>query len=230
MIVLTREPGEAAKLAEGAPGLQRRYGMPIDPRPYPRAASSEPACRAVVAARLHAPEHADALLRRIRVRVMQHGLIDDPALIDAAAADAGLEPATLSALCASEGVTAALEADAAAARDPLPAARALDHKLGGPPDERRYTAPSYVIDGVALPGFTPVEAHEAVIANRAPDLPRRPKPESVQQLLDWAREPLATAEVALILQLDLEQARDALRPVARFEPAGADGYWTRDPS
>ena len=31
MIVLTLEPGEAEKLAEGAPGLQRKYGMPIDP-------------------------------------------------------------------------------------------------------------------------------------------------------------------------------------------------------
>jgi 2-hydroxychromene-2-carboxylate isomerase len=229
MIVLTREPGEADKLAEGAPNLQRRYGMPIDPRPYARPASSEPACRTVVAARLHAPEHADALLRRLRVRVMQHGLLDDPALIDAAAADVGLDPATLSARCATEEVTAALEADAAAARDPLRAARALDHKLGGPPDQRRYTAPSYVIDGVAIPGFTPVEAHEAVIANRAPDLPRRPKPDSAEELLDWASEPLATAEVALIMQLDLEQARDALRPIARYERAGADGYWTRRP-
>ena len=43
MIVLTREPGEAEKLAEGAPGLQRRYGMPIDPRPYARPASCKPA-------------------------------------------------------------------------------------------------------------------------------------------------------------------------------------------
>src|SRR6478609_9727894 len=61
MIVLTLEPGEAEKLAEGAPTLQRRHGMPIDPAPYPRPASSEPACRAVVAARLEAgPEAADA--------------------------------------------------------------------------------------------------------------------------------------------------------------------------
>src|ERR671932_1398677 len=58
MIVLTREPGEAEKLAEGAPGLQGRYGMPIDPKPYPRPASSEPACLAVVATRLHRPELA----------------------------------------------------------------------------------------------------------------------------------------------------------------------------
>ena len=69
MIVLTLEPGEAEKLAEGAPGLQRRYGMPIDPAPYARPASSEPACRAVVAARLHAPAAEEPLLRRLRVRV-----------------------------------------------------------------------------------------------------------------------------------------------------------------
>ena len=40
MIVVTREAGEAEKLAEGAPGLQRKFGMPIDPAPYPRPASS----------------------------------------------------------------------------------------------------------------------------------------------------------------------------------------------
>jgi hypothetical protein len=31
MIVLTLEPGEAERLAEGASRLQRTYGMPIDP-------------------------------------------------------------------------------------------------------------------------------------------------------------------------------------------------------
>jgi predicted DsbA family dithiol-disulfide isomerase len=226
MIVLTREAGEAEKLAEGAPGLQRRYGMPIDPRPYPRPASSEPACRAVVAARLHAPDRADALLRALRVRVMQNGLVDDPALIEAAAADAGLDPPALARWCATGEVGAALEADAAAARDPSPAARALDHKLGGPPGQRRYTAPSYLIDGVAIPGFNPVDAYETTIANRAPDLPRRPRPESVEALLAWAGEPLATAEVALAMGMDLDKARATLGPVARWQPAGADGYWT----
>jgi predicted DsbA family dithiol-disulfide isomerase len=226
MIVLTREPGEAAKLAEGAPGLQRRYGMPIDPRPYPREAASEPACRAFVAARLHAPERADALLRRLRVRVMQRGLLDDPALIAAAATDAGLDPAALATWVATVEVAAALEADAAAARDPAPAARALDHKLGGPREQRRYTAPSYLVDGRVIPGFHPIEAYETVIANCAPELPRRPRPDTVSDVLDWASEPLATAEIALIMQLDLEDTRRALRPVARFERAGADGYWT----
>jgi predicted DsbA family dithiol-disulfide isomerase len=226
MIVLTREPGEAEKLAEGAPGLQRRHGMPIDPRPYARPASSEPACRAFVAARLHAPGRAEALLRRLRVRVMLGGLLDEPALIAAAGADAGIDPAALAEWCAGDDVAAALEADAAAARDPLPAARALDHKLGGPAGQRRYTAPSYVIGGIAVPGFNPVEAYEAAVANAAPDLPRRPRPASPTELLEWAGEPLATAEVALVMATSIDEARAALRDVARFEAAGADGYWT----
>lgn len=226
MIILTREKGHAEALAQGAPNLQRQFGMPIDPRPNSRPASSEPACRAVVATRMHAPERAQPLLRRLRVRVMQRGLLDDPALIDAAARDAGLDPADLSEWIASDEVAAELEADAAAARHPSAAARALDHKLGGPANERRYTAPSYIINGVAVPGFNSVDAYEVTIANAAPDLPRRPSPSSVEEVLRWAPEPLATAEVALIMQTGREPARRVLSDVGHFEPAGADGYWT----
>jgi len=50
MIVLTLESGEAEKLAEGAPTLQRRYGMPIDRRRirglHPRAGLPRSRCRA----------------------------------------------------------------------------------------------------------------------------------------------------------------------------------------
>jgi 2-hydroxychromene-2-carboxylate isomerase len=226
MIILTREPGEADKLAEGAPGLQARYGMPIDPAPYPRPASSEPACLAFVAARLYAPERAELLLRRLRIRVMQNGLIDDPDLIAAAARDAGLEPAQLSEWCGTGAARSALEADAAAARSPSPSARALDHKLGGPAQERRYTAPSYLIDGFSVPGFNPVEVYETAIANRAPQLVRRPRPRTAVELLAWAGEPLATAEVALVMQADVARVRRQLERAAVWSPAGADGYWT----
>src|SRR3954447_16410744 len=118
MIVLTLEPGEAEKLAEGAPGLQRRYGMPIDPAPYARPASSEPACRAVVAAQLHAPGRAEALLRRLRIRVMNGGLLDDPDLLAGAARDAGLGPVRVTAWSDTDAVAAALAEDVAAARRP----------------------------------------------------------------------------------------------------------------
>ena len=231
MIVLTHEPGEAEKLAAGAPGLQRRYGMPIDPRPYARPASSEPACRAVVATRVHAPAATEALLRRLRVRTMLGGLLDDPDLIGAAAADAGLDPDALEAWCEEPEVEAALQEDIRAARTPSAAARSLDHKLGGPRDERRYTAPSYELRradgaGFAVPGFNPVETYETAIANLAPELPRRPPPASVAEVLDWAAgEPLATAEVALVAGLDIEAARAELAAVADPLPAGADCYW-----
>lgn len=235
MIVLTEEPGEAERLAEGAPRLQRRHGMPIDPRPYARPASSFPACLAVVAARLNAPASEERLLRRLRVRVMLGGLLDDPELIAAAARDVHLEPAQLEEWCARDDAKAALQADMEAARSPAPAARALDHKLGGPRGQRRYTAPSYEIARaeddaapVVVPGFNPVEAYEAAVANAAPDLVRRPKPERVEDLLAWADEPLATAEVALVAQLDPVDARAALSRVAKPLAAGADFYWTLD--
>jgi 2-hydroxychromene-2-carboxylate isomerase len=236
MIVLTLEPGEAEKLAAGAPGLQARYGMPIEPAPYARPASSEPACRAVVAARLNAPDAEARLLRRLRLRVMAGGLLDDPALLAAAARDAGIDPAALDRWCASSAVDAALRADIERARSPSPAARALDHKLGGPPGQRRYTAPSYEIASaergfaIALPGFNPVEAYEAAIASLAPELVRRPTPATVEALLAWAEEPLATAEVIAVTQLEPALARAALARVARPIPAGADCYWTLDRS
>jgi hypothetical protein len=234
MIVLTLEPGEAEKLAEGAPGLQRRFGMPIDPAPYPRPVSSEPACRAVVAARVNAPGTEEALLRRLRVRTMLGGLLDDPELIAGAAREAGLDPDRLAQWCQTEEVTLGLGADITAARRPAPAADALDHKLGGPREERRYTAPSYEIvrpeDGVTavVPGFNPVEAYEVAIANLAPGLERLPTPESVEELLAWAAEPLATAEVAAVMQIDATAARAALSPVAVPQAAGADFYWSLD--
>jgi 2-hydroxychromene-2-carboxylate isomerase len=231
MIVLTLEPGEAERLAEGAPNLQRRYGMPIDPVPYARAASSEPACRAVVAARVLAPGTEQRLLRRLRVRVMQQGLLDDPELIAAAARDAGLDPVELDGWSRRDDVEAELQADIEAARTPHPAARALDHKLGGPRSRRRYPSPSYELtrgDGVqaVVPGFNPVEAYETAIANLAPGLERRPKPKQAEEVLAWAGEPLATAEVALIMQLDPRDARAALSRVATPLAAGADFYWT----
>ena len=197
MIVLTLEPGEDAKLAEGAPGLQRKYGMPIDPNPYARTFSSEPACRAVVAARLNAPGAEAPLLRRLRVRAMLGGLLDDPALLAAAAADVGLDPEEVERWSRMPAVEDALRADIEAARSPTPAARRLDHKLGGPAHERRYTAPSYELscDGrtFSIPGYNPFEVYETALANLGLD--RRPTPESVEQVLAWATEPLATVEV-----------------------------------
>ena len=136
-------------------------------------------------------------------------------------AGAALEP--------DDAVEAALQADIDAARSPAAAARALDHKLGGPREHRRYTAPSYELrhgDALAVvPGFNPVEAYETAIANLAPELPRRARPESVEELLAWAEEPLATAEIAAVMQRSMAPLRAELARVAEPIPAGADVYW-----
>jgi predicted DsbA family dithiol-disulfide isomerase len=242
MIVLSEDPEEYVRrgftpelLAQGMSTIQRRFGMPIDPRPRDRFAASAPACRAVVAARLHAPEAEEALLRALRVRAMSGGLLDDRAVLQSAAHAAGIDHAELEQWLHDDEVEAELRDDMRAARSPSAAARALDHKLAGPDGERRYTAPSYEIcriDGggsLVVPGFNPIEAYEAAIANLAPELERRPKPESVAQVLEWAGEPLATAEVALLMQQDAAEVRAELARVAVALPAGADAYWMLEP-
>jgi protein-disulfide isomerase-like protein with CxxC motif len=238
MVLLSEDPAEMQEKlppprhAEALAMIQERFGMPIDTSERPRAAASAPACQAVVAARLFAPGRQEALLRALRVRIMGGELPDDPAAIAGAAQDAGLDPAQLREWSATGEAIAALAADSAAARDPLPAARLLDHKLGGPADERRYTCPSYVAategSGPSVaPGFQPIEAYEVLLANVAPGLERREEPGGVAEVLAWAATPLATAEVALLCGLEHGDARAALADAGATErPVGPDGYWS----
>jgi predicted DsbA family dithiol-disulfide isomerase len=238
MVVLSEDPSELeAKFpppqhAEALGRIQGMFGMPIDATERPRSAASAPACLATVAARLHAPARQEALLRALRVRIMGGELPDDDATLAGAAQDAGLDPGELQAWMGAEASVAALATDRAAARDPLPAARLLDHKLGGPPEERRYTCPSYVATSEGTgpsvaPGFQPVEAYEVLLANAAPGLERREEPSGVAEVLAWAGTPLATVEVAAVCGLEPGEAREALVAAGAVErPVGADGYWS----
>ena len=67
MVVLSEDPAELEERGFGVKQLSgayrtiaREHGMPIDTSERPRMAASLPACEAVVAARLHAPEQARA--------------------------------------------------------------------------------------------------------------------------------------------------------------------------
>jgi predicted DsbA family dithiol-disulfide isomerase len=239
MVVLSESAEETVafgfdtpQLKAGYEQLAREYGMPIDTTERARMAASLPACRAVVAARLHAPEAMRPLLRALRVRTMSGALLDAPETLDGAAADAGLDAAALRGWAEGEDVTAAIAEDKALARDPMPAARVLDHKLGGPAEERRYTCPSYEVtrqvDGLRMtaPGFQPVLTYEVLLANLLPDTARRAEPDGVEEVLEWAGFPLASKEVAVLCGLDVAAARQALSHVATEQPVGADGYWT----
>jgi predicted DsbA family dithiol-disulfide isomerase len=132
MVVLSQSPQEYLdkgftpdKQSASFKRLAREYGMPIDTRERPRMTATLPACRAVVAARVHS-DRAWFLLRALRVRHFSGELLDEPETIDGAARDAGIDPQELSGWLDDERVDHRLREDMALAREPLPAARVLD--------------------------------------------------------------------------------------------------------
>jgi predicted DsbA family dithiol-disulfide isomerase len=212
--------------------IAREHGMPIDTSLRPRMAATVPACRAVVAARLHAPDKMRRLLRRLRVRHFSGQLLDDAETIAGAARDAGIDPGELERWTAGADVEAALREDMSAARHPIEAARVLDSKLANWSGGRRYTCPSYEIvrveDGVriAVPGFQPFAVYDVVTANLVPGVDRREPPESVEEVLEWTGTPLATKEVAVVSDISFADARERLGRVADEHHVGADGFWS----
>jgi hypothetical protein len=80
-----------------------------------------------------------------------------------------------------------------------------------------------------VPGFQPFALYEVAVANLTPELERRPSPDTVQEVLDWAPYPLATAEIAELRGIGLDQASDELkRAGATLTAAAGDGYWSTD--
>jgi predicted DsbA family dithiol-disulfide isomerase len=239
MVVLADDASEYADkgfttkfLAKASADLSREHGMPIDTSERERLSATAPACRAVVAARLNAPAAEDALLRALRVRNFAGELLEDESTRAGAARDVGLEPAELETWMATDETERALDEDRAAARSPTPAALAQNHKLAPAGDGRRYTCPSYEIvrleDGLQIdvPGFQPYAAYEVALANLVPDAELRSKPESVLELLEWAGEPLATREVAVVCEVEHEDARQQLGRMATERHLGFDGLWS----
>jgi predicted DsbA family dithiol-disulfide isomerase len=242
MVVLARSPQEYLdkgftpdKLAGAMATIAAEHGMPIELSQRPRMAGTLPACLAVVAARLRAPEHEFALLRRLRLRTFAGELLDEESTLNGAATDVGLDPAQLAQWMTDPAVRAELESDAAAARDPMPAARVLDARLADWEDGRRYTCPSYEItahDGVrevtiAVPGFNPIAVYETVLANLMPNVTRRADPASVSEVLQWAGEPLATQEVAAVAVLSRDAGAEQLAAAGATRiPLGSDALWT----
>lgn len=242
MVVLTESGAEyeargqtVETLARTYERLSRSHGMPFDVSLRSHLSATAPACSVVVAARDHAgPAAGDRVLRRLRLAQMGGDVLDEPAVIDRAIREAGLEPAAVHAWVADPAVADALAEDKAAARHPLPAAAALDRRLADWEGGRRYSCPTYVLHHSngrtsVIPGFNPIEVYEVVFANCGPHLEQRPDPERATDVLAWAGEPLATAEVAAVSGISREQARERLvAEGAREVPFGTDAFWALD--
>lgn len=221
-------PGLVAKARQR---LSRLYGMPMGLEPMTQASATIDACRAYVGARMHAPGSALALLRGLRRRAHSDQLpLDDIETIRAAADGAGLAAGSIESWLADAEVEAALRADMAATRDPLPEALALSYKLAKSNGALRYSTSSAVFehDGrrVVAAGFQPFAVYEVAIASVAPDVARRAAPATVEEILAWAPYALATAEVAELRGIEIDQARAELEGAgASFTPSANDGYW-----
>lgn len=220
-----------AVLSEAYERISRAHGMPIDTSVRERMSATEPACRAVVAARLNAPDAARALLRALRVRNFSGQPLDERATREEAVRDVRLDPVALEGWMQRDETQRALDADRRAARSPAPAAPAQNDRLAVAGDGWRDTCPSYEIvrlkDGIQLdvPGFQPYDAYEAALAKLMPDAELRDPP-SVLELLRWAGEPLATREVAVVCEIEHDEARRQLGRVALERHLGFDGLWS----
>jgi predicted DsbA family dithiol-disulfide isomerase len=239
MVGLSEDPEAAVRagftpevLSQAMARIADAHGMPIDTSIRERMAASVPACRAVVATRLNAPDRERAVLRALRIRNFRGELLDDDATLAGAARDALIDPADLTAWIADPATQDALDADMAAAREPSAAARVMDERLASWSGGRRYTCPSYELvrigDGLQLsaPGFQPFRVYEVLAANLAPEVERREKPDSVATVLEWAGAPLATREVAEICEIDDAEAHTQLTEIATPEAVGDSAFWT----
>lgn len=215
--------------------IAREFGMPIDTRPRPYAAATLPACLAVVATKANRPEATRRVLRQLRVRNWSGEMLDDPRTLHGAAGDAGITAEELDAWMADPTLQEMLRRDMDLARRPLPAAHALDEKLANWSGGRRYTCPSYEIERVedevkiAIPGFQPFAAYDIVLANLLPGLRRSDAPAGAREVLEWSGIPMATQEVAAVLDRDAFSVREELARVALLDPVGADGFWSLAP-
>lgn len=220
-------------VASSSRSLREEHGMPMDDGLRDVVAATLPACRAVVAATVHAPSQARPLLRALRLRHFALANLDDDATIAGAAGDVGLDASQLQAWMGGDEVEQALQADLHDARHPTPAALAQDARLAGWDGGRRYTCPSLELsteDGRAMsaPGFQPLQAYELAFGNLVPEAEQHAAPTDPLEVLRWAApEPLATAEVAAVLDVPADEARAALREAGAVEhPLGQDAVWT----
>ena len=220
----------------------RRFGMPFQVTPKPRLSATSPACRAIVATRLVAPELEVAALRELQLAhfTTTQVLEDRRTLVAALARIEGLDAGAVVASIDDPAVVGAYERDRARARTAEGSPTQFQGRAANTDGVVRYTAPSLVFnttDGRCLEagGFQPIEAYDVVIANLDPTLERRPPADDPMDVLRAFRYPLATAEVAAVMAAHLSepdiQATEAALIAATGEgraqrlPAGDGSLW-----
>ena len=221
----------------------RRLGMPLDTQPKPRVSATGPACRLIVAARLMAPEHEEAVFRALQAENFATSRALDSEELLAAALERvpGVDGAALLARLDDPAVVEAYEADKELTRTAEGTPTQAQGKSANTDGRERYTAPSLVFtrvrDGVSLEagGFQPMEAYDVILANLAPELDRRDAAADPVEVLEAFPYPLATREIAAVMAAPLMDADDRCTEAALIaaaaegrvwrESAGNDAFW-----
>lgn len=184
----------------------RRFGMPFATGPRERVGATGRPCRAIVATRLHAPEHEEAVLRALQfTQFCTTELFDtDAGIAGALARVDGLDADRVLAAIDDEATEAAYQEDRARARSAEGGPTEFQGKAAQSDGPVRFTAPSLVFahpDGRTLEagGFQPLEAYDVCLANLDVTLDRRPPPQAAVEALRAFPTGLTTAEVAQIM-------------------------------
>ena len=189
----------------------RRFGMPFQVTPKPRLSATSPACRAIVATRLKAPELEYHAFRALQFsQFTTASVFEEPDTLRAALEGVdGLDAAAIVTAIDEPAVLAAYAADRARARTAAGSPTEFQQRAFNSDGAVRYTAPSLIFETgggrrLEAGGFQPIEAYDVVIANLDPTLARRPPAEDAVEALAAFPYPLATAEVAAIMAQHLE--------------------------
>jgi predicted DsbA family dithiol-disulfide isomerase len=235
-----------AQMAAGYAGF-RRLGMPFDTQPKSRVSATGPACRLIVATRLTAPEHEEAVFRALQAEAFTAALpLDSPELLGAALARVpALDAAALLGRIDDPDVAEAYEEDKRQARTAEGTPTHAQGKSANSDGSERYTAPSLIFtragDGASLEagGFQPLEAYDVVLANLAPELERRPAAADPVEVVEAFPYALATREIAAVLAPSLTPPDDRRTEGALIaaaaegrvwrESAGNDAFWHPGP-
>jgi 2-hydroxychromene-2-carboxylate isomerase len=183
----------------------RRYGMPFATEPRPRMVATAPACRTIVATRIHHPGREFDVFRALQFGWFTAPLVmDEPeGLATALLRVPDLDVDALLARIDDADVIAAYEQDRAEARTAAGSATELQRKAAMTDGPVRYTAPSLIFKSgdarLEAGGFQTIEAYDVLVANLDPTLERADAPDELGPVLERFPGGLTTQEVAAVM-------------------------------